>query len=210
MWTLGRESHSQAKLIGPAVIVMTVLTLHPLVGSDTNNEIGGWDQSDSAEMRWKKIEIRVTCLTINCPNMRANLYGEGYFSHNETESITYIKLPNESFGLLTLESTTPFGCRILYTPVSSNISSEELTQYWVSYANQQSTKRTYTITENSGWNFEYFNGTENDEKRTEDRWKYVMGESEVKTISRGAWLTAEQDGRMKICSGIRTPNLMQS
>ncbi|XP_063300847.1 uncharacterized protein LOC134596577 [Pelobates fuscus] len=145
MWTLGRESHSQAKLIGPAVIVMAVLTLHPLVGSDTNNEIGGWDQSDSAEMRWKEIEIRITCLTINCTNMRANLYGEGYFSHNETESMTYIKLPNESFDLLMLESTTPFGYRILYTPISSNIYLEELTQYWESYANQQSTKRTYTI-----------------------------------------------------------------
>ncbi|CAH2247085.1 deoxyuridine 5 -triphosphate nucleotidohydrolase-like [Pelobates cultripes] len=49
-----------AKLIGLAVIVMTALTLRPLVGSDTSNEIGGWDQSDSAEMKWKEIEIQVT------------------------------------------------------------------------------------------------------------------------------------------------------
>ncbi|CAH2276780.1 deoxyuridine 5 -triphosphate nucleotidohydrolase-like [Pelobates cultripes] len=41
----------QAKLIGPAVIVMTALLLHPSVGTDTSNEIGGWDQSDSAEMK---------------------------------------------------------------------------------------------------------------------------------------------------------------
>ncbi|CAH2275431.1 Hypothetical predicted protein [Pelobates cultripes] len=48
-----------------------------------------------------------------------------------------------------------------------------------SYVNTVALSSFYT-----GWSFDYFNGTENGEKRTEGRWKYVLGEGEAETISR--------------------------
>ncbi|CAH2310434.1 Hypothetical predicted protein [Pelobates cultripes] len=48
-----------------------------------------------------------------------------------------------------------------------------------SYVNTMALSPFYTA-----WSFDYFNGTENGEKRTEGRWKYVLGEGEAETISR--------------------------